>query len=126
MQLNRMEWMEPSNRSTLTTETNPKTTNQPPSQPRAPLFYETPPLICDLREIYATSCFPYSDVWKHPTMLTFEKTPSYILIDGAAQLIHTMAPWAKIIVSLRNPIDRYVSKLCVLQMGRNSIAHTIS
>ena len=70
--------------------------------------YETPPLICDLREIYALSCFDLPRVMQHPVMLTYEKTPAYIFMDDAAKFIQTMAPWAKIIISLRHPVDRYV------------------
>ncbi|KAL7560870.1 hypothetical protein ACA910_008157 [Epithemia clementina (nom. ined.)] len=73
-------------------------------------YYHTPPLICDLREIYATSCFDLKRVLTHPGVLTYEKTPSYIFTDGSADVIQTMAPWAKIIVSLRHPIDRAFSQ----------------
>ena len=75
--------------------------------------YETPPLICDLREIYALSCFDLPRIMQHPVMLTYEKTPAYIFMDDAAKFIQTMAPWAKIIISLRNPVDRYVV-LCII------------
>jgi hypothetical protein len=68
--------------------------------------YQTPPLICDLREIYADSCFLKKKVLHYPAMLTYEKTPAYILTDGAPETIKTIAPWTKIIISLRNPVDR--------------------
>jgi len=42
--------------------------------------------------------------------MAFEKTPSYILTPNAAGRIKAIVPWAKIIVSLRNPVDRLVSQ----------------
>jgi len=71
--------------------------------------YQTPPLVCDLRETYASSCFYKGQVMHYPAMLTYEKTPAYILTEGAPTTIKTIAPWTKIIVSLRNPVDRAFS-----------------
>ena len=71
--------------------------------------YETPPLICSVREAYASSCFYKHKVARFPAMLTYEKTPAYILVEGGPLTIKTVAPWAKIIVSLRHPVDRAFS-----------------
>jgi hypothetical protein len=42
--------------------------------------------------------------------MAFEKTPSYILTPNAPKRIKSVIPWAKIIVTLRNPVDRLISQ----------------
>lgn len=45
----------------------------------------------------------------NPNQVSFEATPDYLLYSTySAQAILCTTPWAKILVSLRNPIDRYV------------------
>jgi Sulfotransferase family len=38
--------------------------------------------------------------------IVFEKTPSYILYPHIPKIIKTLCPWTKIIISLRDPVDR--------------------
>jgi Sulfotransferase family len=63
--------------------------------------------VCLLRELYARN-FKLHRLRRYPQMLSFEKTPSYIITKEAPERIQVVAPWAKIIVTLRNPVDRYV------------------
>jgi Sulfotransferase family/Sulfotransferase domain len=63
--------------------------------------------ICLLRELYSRN-FKLQRLRRYPQMLSFEKTPSYIITKEAPERIKIVAPWAKIIVTLRNPVDRYV------------------
>lgn len=63
--------------------------------------------ICLLRELYSRN-FKLHRLRRYPQMLSFEKTPSYMVTTEAPERIKVVAPWAKIIVTLRNPVDRYV------------------
>jgi hypothetical protein len=58
-----------------------------------------------LRNQY-TNLFDLEKVRANPHLLSYEKTPSYIMHAQVAERIKTIAPWAKIIVTLRNPVDR--------------------
>eukprot|EP00523_Entomoneis_sp_CCMP467_P008943 CAMPEP_0168722728 /NCGR_PEP_ID=MMETSP0724-20121128/2746_1 /TAXON_ID=265536 /ORGANISM="Amphiprora sp., Strain CCMP467" /LENGTH=383 /DNA_ID=CAMNT_0008769407 /DNA_START=164 /DNA_END=1312 /DNA_ORIENTATION=+ len=86
--------------------------------------YRTPPVICDVREVYSSTCFYKGKVMQYPAMLSYEKTPAYILTQGAPQTIQTIAPWAKIIISLRNPVDRAFSNYKMLVSRNAKIANT--
>merc|ERR1711991_670330 len=45
-----------------------------------------------------------------------DKTPSYIVIPYVNIYIPTVLPWAKIIMTIRNPVDRFKSHVC--QVGQ--------
>mmetsp|Transcript_9766 Transcript_9766/g.14376 ORF Transcript_9766/g.14376 Transcript_9766/m.14376 type:complete len:423 (+) Transcript_9766:187-1455(+) len=45
-----------------------------------------------------------------PESIFFEKTPKYICFPDLAKLIKRMLPWVKIVVMLRNPIERAYSE----------------
>ena len=44
------------------------------------------------------------------TLMTFEKTPLYIFDPNVPQRIFTICPWSKIIMLLRDPIERAYSE----------------
>jgi Sulfotransferase domain len=81
-----------------------------------------PLLLCEARHAYAqsfeldyiyasnnSSSSSYSSS-EQRRIIYYEKTPAYIITDGAAAKIRAVTPWAKIVVSLRNPIDRCFSQ----------------
>lgn len=68
----------------------------------------TPEKICMLRKHYAETVFPTDSMEAFPS-LSFEKSPAYMVVPGVPTLIHKVVPWAKIIVTLRNPVDRAFS-----------------
>jgi hypothetical protein len=68
----------------------------------------TPENICKLRKHYAETVFPTDSLEESPR-LSFEKSPAYVVVPGVPTLIHEVVPWAKIIVTLRNPVDRAFS-----------------
>jgi hypothetical protein len=80
---------------------------------RDPLMLEyrkdlTPENICILRRHYAETVFPTGSLHAYPR-LSFEKSPAYMVVPGIPTLIKKVVPWAKIIVTLRNPVDRSFS-----------------
>lgn len=78
------------------------------------LYYEDrldePEAVCRILRSYLQTNFNLKRIWKYPNLLTFEKTPAYILTENAPRRIKSVVPWAKIIVSLRNPVDRLISQ----------------
>jgi hypothetical protein len=56
--------------------------------------------------------------WVSPsdTLFTFEKTPNYLCISRVPEYIHRITPWAKVLIVLRNPIDRAYSHFRMLQV----------
>jgi len=68
-----------------------------------------PDILCRIQATYAHTFFSLRRLLRHPDRLTFEKTPSYMLTPGVAKSIRSIVPWAKIIVTLRNPVDRCFS-----------------
>jgi hypothetical protein len=68
----------------------------------------TPDRICTLRQHYAETVFPTDSLEEFPR-LSFEKSPAYMVVPGVPTFIHKVVPWAKIIVTLRNPVDRAFS-----------------
>jgi Sulfotransferase domain len=65
---------------------------------------------CKVREIYAKKFFPYKQLQDNPHLKFFDKTPAYITSMGAPFRVQAIAPWSKIILSLRNPVDRAFSQ----------------
>jgi Sulfotransferase family len=65
-----------------------------------------PDTLCRVRDLYATTHFNTSYLASHPEVLAYEKTPSYMLEMDLIPGIKQLVPWAKIIVILRNPVDR--------------------
>jgi hypothetical protein len=65
----------------------------------------TEPVLCDLRRRYA-NYFELKKVHANPQLLSYEKSPSYIMQEHVPERIRTVTPWAKLIVTLRNPVDR--------------------
>ena len=54
--------------------------------------------------------FYYEDLKSHPSCLTGDSTPSYLLhSDIVIPRVKQVCPWVKIIVMLRNPVDRALS-----------------
>jgi Sulfotransferase domain len=77
--------------------------------------------LCQVRHEYLTQYFDMERFVVMPAAATattnettmqyysYEKTPSYIIKPGAARLVKTIFPWTKIVVSLRNPVERCIS-----------------
>jgi hypothetical protein len=60
---------------------------------------------CALRKVYTDNflAVPEGDY------ITFEKTPSYLFLRKVPELIESICPWVKIVIILRNPIERAFS-----------------
>ena len=78
------------------------------------LHYRTrldePEVVCKLLREYLAINFKVKTLQQYPNLMAYEKTPSYILTPNAPKRIKTIVPWAKIIVTLRNPVDRLLSQ----------------
>jgi hypothetical protein len=60
---------------------------------------------------YYMNFYESSTIHKHPSLLTGESTPSYMLhSDVVIPRVMAVCPWAKILVILRNPTDRAFSQ----------------
>jgi Sulfotransferase family len=57
------------------------------------------------------------------TLYTFEKTPNYLCISRVPEYIHRITPWAKVLIVLRNPIDRAYSHFRMLQVQAAAHRH---
>lgn len=82
-------------------------------EPNAELSDE---LVCELRELYASH-------WNRktladPDLIPMEKTPSYICNPHVASLLHKLAPWTKVVIILRNPVERVFSAFNFLKALR--------
>lgn len=78
-------------------------------------------LQCATRKVYADSFFIDSRIVAQDTMYV-EKTPSYLFLPDTPERISTTCFWKpKVIVVLRNPIDRAFShyKMKILVKGRS-------
>lgn len=49
--------------------------------------------LCDLRISYAFQHFGVRNLTEHPELLSFEKTPAYILEEGTPARIKAITPW---------------------------------
>jgi hypothetical protein len=76
---------------------------------RADILDGNDDLVCGLREAYADWAFDVEDLIRHPR-LSFEKSPSYMVAFGVPYSIRRVTPWTKVIITLRNPIDRLWSQ----------------
>lgn len=65
--------------------------------------------MCKVLRTYLQKNFNLKRLRAYPNLMAFEKTPSYILTPNAPARIKATVPWAKIVVTLRNPVDRLVS-----------------
>jgi hypothetical protein len=79
----------------------------------------SPSELCDLRASYAAK-FPIASLLANPQHVSFEKTPAYILDEIIPSRIKAVTPWAKVIFSLRNPIDRGYSHWLMMR-SRNQL-----
>lgn len=69
---------------------------------------DDPETLCKLRREYVQTVFPTRSLTANPR-LTFEKSPAYMVVPGVPRSIHKVVPWAKVIITLRNPVDRAFS-----------------
>jgi Sulfotransferase family len=69
-------------------------------------YLDDPDRLCEVRTAYAQENFDLYNLKRHPEVVTFEKTPSYMLQSDLAPYVKKVVPWAKVVVTLRNPIDR--------------------
>ncbi len=78
--------------------------------------------LCRARKQYA-KFFEVNRLLKSsngPVVASFEKTPRYLMMPNVPALIHAVCPWQpKIIVMLRNPIDRAYSLYKMNKGGNN-------
>jgi hypothetical protein len=78
------------------------------------LHYRTrlndPEAMCRVLREYLLKNFNVNRLRRYPGLIAFEKTPAYILTPNAPARIRAVVPWAKIVVALRNPVDRLVSQ----------------
>jgi hypothetical protein len=66
-------------------------------------------VVCGLREAYGDWAFDIPDLIQNPR-LSFEKSPSYMIAPGVPYSIRKITPWTKVIITLRNPVDRLWSQ----------------
>ena len=67
---------------------------------------------------YYLNFFEQEALKKHPSLQTGESTPSYLLhSDVVLPRLERICPWARLVVMLRNPIDRAYSQF---QMSRDT------
>eukprot|EP01038_Epipyxis_sp_PR26KG_P013627 gene13627-18286_t len=76
----------------------------------------------DAKGHYSTylNCFPNDILFNHPSLVTGESTPSYLLhSDIVIPRIKLICPWIKLIIMLRNPVDRAFSQyqMCIDKNG---------
>lgn len=65
--------------------------------------------ICKRRRMYQEE-FDIRKLLQHPNTITFDKTPKYLSLPFVARYVKRIAPWAKILITLRNPVDRAYSQ----------------
>lgn len=67
--------------------------------------------ICTLRQLYRQEFDIPNHLFERPhhSVVTFEKSPIYLCKPQIPSFIHQVAPWTKILILLRNPIDRAFS-----------------
>jgi len=68
-----------------------------------------PEVIQQNRDLYARTYWNVSEIEQNPQLLAFEKTPVYILQPKIMHDIKLLVPWAKILIVLRDPIERAYS-----------------
>jgi len=75
--------------------------------------------LCWYRQQYMRSWSP--DVFQQEKMVTFEKTPVYLCKYQIAEYMKLIAPWTKVLVILRDPVERAFSnwKLSYQTLGNN-------
>ena len=71
---------------------------------------DDPKAMCEALKAYLLRNFNLKRFWRYPNLFAFEKTPAYVLTPNAYRRIKAVVPWAKIIVTLRNPVDRLISQ----------------
>ena len=50
-------------------------------------------VVCDLRASYGQKHFPLKKLMTNPNLLSFEKTPAYILDESTPAKIKAITPW---------------------------------
>jgi hypothetical protein len=66
--------------------------------------------------LYYMNFFEKDLLSRHPSLITGESTPSYLFhSDLVIPRIKNYAPWAKLIIMLRNPVDRAYSQYEMIQ-----------
>lgn len=89
----------------------------PPKELNNPTFWSTfnatseDELLCAARKQYIEENFRVNKlIHSHKQKLTYEKTPNYMFLPSVPELIYKVCPWhPKIILILRNPVDRAYS-----------------
>jgi hypothetical protein len=85
--------------------------------------------MCKVLREYLFKNYNVNRLRRYPGLIAFEKTPAYILTPNAPARIKAVVPWAKIVVALRDPVDRLVSqhKMTVERGWENrSFAETVA
>jgi Sulfotransferase domain len=85
--------------------------------------------MCKVLRDYLQKNFNVNRLRRYPNLVAFEKTPAYILTPNAPARIKAVVPWVKIVVALRNPVDRLISqhKMTVERGWENrSFAETVA
>lgn len=70
----------------------------------------------DAHRLYYLNFYEQELLRKHPSLVTGESTPSYLLhYDIVLPRLRDIVPWTKLIVMLRNPADRAYSQYQMIQ-----------
>lgn len=79
-------------------------------------------LLCSARKKYTEDNFFVDRLLRSSkTKLTFEKTPNYMFLPQVPELIYNTCPWhPKIILILRNPVDRAYSHF-MMDLGKTRV-----
>jgi hypothetical protein len=91
-----------------------------------PLDYDSKVLVEAARQDMYDNDYPVAKIQSTDSMLSFEATPDYLVYSTySAKAILCTMPWVKILVILRNPVDRLFSHYNFLKdpklIGKHSI-----
>jgi len=79
-----------------------------------------PEWLCDLGYSYITNNLKFNETHNLTGRMSFEKTPVYMVHHHLPELISLVCPWKpKIIIILRNPVDRAYSAYDMMRVRRN-------
>lgn len=86
---------------------------------------DDPEVACKVLRTYLQKNYNLKRLRKYPNLMAFEKTPAYILTPNAPVRIKKTVPWAKVVITLRNPVDRLISqhKMTVMRKWENRSFH---
>ena len=75
-----------------------------------PKNYDSKVMVEPARNDMYDNLYPIQDIKQNPKLMSYEATPDYLLYSTySTKAILCTVPWVKILVTLRNPVDRVFS-----------------